>query len=78
MISRSGDTVYGVTTGASIWLAGSIGIARGIGEFAVALLLVVLSLAILSLLHGLQRWIVSLRGSEEGSSTMRARGRSSS
>ena len=66
-IIRSGGTVYGVTTGASIWLAGSVGLACGIGRFDIALLLVLLSLVILSLLLVLERWIVGRRQRSTGS-----------
>lgn len=60
-IIQAGGTVHGLTTGASIWLAGSVGLACGIGRFGVALLLVALSLVILSLLLILEHWLDARR-----------------
>ena len=42
--------VHGLTTGAGMWLAGAIGLACGIGSFAVALTATVLGVIILTLL----------------------------
>lgn len=65
-IIQAGGTVRGLTTGASIWLAGSIGLACGIGSFGIALLLVVLSLVILSLFRLLEQWMETRAPSKEG------------
>jgi putative Mg2+ transporter-C (MgtC) family protein len=35
-IIRSGASIYGITTGAAIWIAGAIGVASGIGNFPLA------------------------------------------
>jgi len=54
-IIQAGTNIYGITTGASIWLAGSAGLASGIGNFAIAIVLVVISLLLLSLLLLVER-----------------------
>lgn len=51
-ILRRGRTVEGLTTAGSVWLAGSIGVACGLGEPVLALLAALLALGIL---HGLGR-----------------------
>jgi putative Mg2+ transporter-C (MgtC) family protein len=53
-IIQSRGSVRGVTTGASIWLAGAIGLACGAGYYVLAALNVVLAIVILSLLG----WLV--------------------
>jgi putative Mg2+ transporter-C (MgtC) family protein len=45
--------VYGLTTAASIWVAGAIGVAAGMGAFAAALVTAVLGLVVLVL----GRWL---------------------
>ena len=47
--------VHGLTTGAGMWLAGAIGVASGLGLWQVALFATVLALAVLTLLHTLER-----------------------
>jgi putative Mg2+ transporter-C (MgtC) family protein len=46
--------VHGLTTGAGMWLAGSIGLAVGLGFWQIALLATVLALVVLGLLQMLQ------------------------
>ena len=45
--------VHGLTTGATLWLAGAIGVACGIGYYFIALLATVLAVFVLTVL----RWV---------------------
>lgn len=49
-IIRSGRNLQGMTTGASIWLAGAIGVACGAGYYVLAVINVALALIILTVL----------------------------
>lgn len=49
-IIRSGVDVQGITTGASIWLAGAIGVAAGVRSFELAGMVTLLALVILGVL----------------------------
>ncbi|MEQ9245637.1 MAG: MgtC/SapB family protein [Nitratireductor sp.] len=49
-IIQSGGTVQGLTTGASMWLAGAIGLACGGGFYTIAIVGTVLALVVLYLL----------------------------
>ena len=49
-IIQSGGTVQGLTTGASMWLAGAIGLACGGGFYTIAIVGTVLALGVLYLL----------------------------
>lgn len=49
-IIRSGTHIQGITTGASIWLAGAIGVAAGINNFALASIVTFSGLMIMVLL----------------------------
>ncbi|MGC2853848.1 MgtC/SapB family protein [Novispirillum sp. DQ9] len=55
VIIQSGGTVTGVTTGASIWVAGAIGLAAGIGSMRIALLCTVFGLVALIVLGWIER-----------------------
>lgn len=50
-IIRGGDSVQGLTTGASLWMSGAIGVACGGGYYTVAGVAVILSLVVLYLVH---------------------------
>jgi putative Mg2+ transporter-C (MgtC) family protein len=54
-IIRGDGRVRGITTGAGIWAAGSIGIACGLGRLSIALLLSVLAVIILSAVGAVER-----------------------
>ncbi|WP_299232688.1 MgtC/SapB family protein [uncultured Halomonas sp.] len=54
-IIRSGTDVQGITTGASIWLAGAIGIAAGVHNFTLAALVTGLALVIMTALGTIER-----------------------
>ncbi len=54
-IIQSRGSVIGITTGASIWLAGAIGLACGSGYYVIAALILVLTLITLRLLGAFER-----------------------
>ncbi len=54
-IIRSGTSVQGITTGASIWLAGAIGIAAGVRHFPLAAMVTLMALVIMVVLGGIER-----------------------
>ncbi|WP_136246690.1 MgtC/SapB family protein [Halomonas borealis] len=54
-IIRSGTSVQGITTGASIWLAGAIGIAAGIGNVPLAAMVTGMAFVIMVVLGGIER-----------------------
>ena len=54
-IIRSGTSVQGITTGASIWLAGAIGIAAGVHNFPLAAMVTLMALVIMVVLGGIER-----------------------
>jgi putative Mg2+ transporter-C (MgtC) family protein len=55
-IIRGGSgNVQGLTTGANMWLAGAIGVACGAGFYTLAILGVLFSVVIITLLHGLEK-----------------------
>ena len=56
-IIQSGGHVKGITTAATIWVAGSVGLACGIGQYTLAALVVVGSLMILEGLNLVERWM---------------------
>lgn len=53
-IIRGGDDVRGLTTGASLWMSGSVGIACGGGYYVVAMMAVILALVVLTLVNWLE------------------------
>lgn len=55
LIFKSGDTVRNVTTGASLWLAGAIGLACGAGHVPLAAMTAVLVVIVLYLLGRIER-----------------------
>lgn len=60
-IIRFRGTVLGITTGASMWLAGAIGVAAGGGYYVIGLVLVLLGVAVLSGVQIIERRVVALR-----------------
>ena len=54
IIQARGGQVKGLTTGASLWLAGAIGLACGLGEYGLAVIAVVLTLVVLRLVKLLE------------------------
>ncbi|SDJ78367.1 MgtC/SapB family protein [Billgrantia gudaonensis] len=57
-IIRSGASVQGITTGASIWLAGAIGIAAGVRQFPLAIMVTVLALIIVIVFGHFEREVI--------------------
>lgn len=55
LIFTSGGEVRNITTGASIWLAGAIGVACGAGEIALAALAAVIVIVVLSVVGWIER-----------------------
>ena len=53
-ILRSGDTIHGMTTAATIWVNAAIGMAAGMGRFMIATVAAVLTLIVLLLLPPLE------------------------
>jgi len=54
-IIHSGGAVHGLTTGASMWLAGAIGMSSGAGRIPLAILATVVALVVLLLMRRLER-----------------------
>lgn len=57
VIFTSGGKVRNVTTGASLWLAGAIGLACGAGQMPLAAMATGIVVVVLFLLRLLERWI---------------------
>lgn len=62
-IFRSGGSVKGITTGASILVAGAIGAATGGGWYFVAGVTLALAMLILTVMHLVERYITRTAGS---------------
>jgi putative Mg2+ transporter-C (MgtC) family protein len=56
-IIRAGQDIKGLTTGASLWMSGAIGVACGGGYFVVAVAASVLAIAVLYLVSLFERWL---------------------
>lgn len=57
VIFRNNNSVSGITTAASIWVAAAIGMLIGIGEFGLAIVALILALFILYIFDFIQYWI---------------------
>jgi len=57
VIFRNKDTVSGITTAATIWIAAALGMLIGIGEYGLAVLGLFIALIILYALQYVQTWI---------------------
>lgn len=57
VIFRNNNSVSGITTAASIWVAAAVGMLIGIGEFGLAIVSLILALFILYILDFIQYWI---------------------
>jgi putative Mg2+ transporter-C (MgtC) family protein len=55
-ILRSGRSVHGMTTAATIWVNAAVGMAAGAGAYAMAALATAITLAVLSLLPPVERY----------------------
>lgn len=56
-IIRAGRNVRGLTTGASLWMSGSIGVSCGGGYYVIAGLAAILALMVLYLLRIVEKWL---------------------
>ncbi len=56
-IFTSGGKVHNITTGASMWLAGAIGLACGSGQMPLAAMATVIVLIVLFLLRWIEKWM---------------------
>ncbi len=63
-IIQSGGAVQGLTTGASMWLAGAVGLACGGGFYAIAVIGTLLALAVLFLLGKIEAHLIR-RGEDD-------------
>lgn len=63
-IIQSQGTVRGLTTGASLWVAGAIGLACGLGEYALAVLAVAVTLLVLFCVRALETRLFAHRRAE--------------
>jgi putative Mg2+ transporter-C (MgtC) family protein len=66
IIFTSGGRVQNITTGASLWLAGAIGLAAGAGHIPLAVLATVLVILVLALVSALERHDPSPGGQQRG------------
>ena len=57
ILKSGGEVIQGLTTAASIWVVAAIGVACGAGEFAPALIALVITLVILIFGNAVERWI---------------------
>jgi len=55
-ILRSGTTVHGMTTAATIWVNAAIGVAAGAGEFGIAAMTTLLTIVVLAVLAPLENY----------------------
>jgi putative Mg2+ transporter-C (MgtC) family protein len=69
-ILRSGTSVHGMTTAATIWVNAAIGMAAGAGEFTMATMATVLTLIVLAVLAPLESYF-ERRAGDEGSTRRR-------
>lgn len=59
VIMKEGFTISGLTTAASIWASSAIGIMVGLGFYAAAILLAVMSAACMTLVSSFENWLPS-------------------
>ncbi|TNJ48593.1 MgtC/SapB family protein [Phaeobacter sp. B1627] len=59
LIFTSGDRVRNVTTGASLWLVGAIGLGCGAGQMPLAAMATVLVLMVLFVLRHVEKWMAT-------------------
>ena len=64
--------IKGLTTGAGLWLAGSVGLAAGLGFWQIAGLATLLAIVVLGLLHPIEKAVT--RASADGPPPMRDEG----
>ena len=62
VIVKEGFSITGLNTAASIWAASAIGVMVGVGFYAAAILLAVLSALCMSVVYRLEQWLPSRSG----------------
>lgn len=68
-IIRGRGQVQGITTGAGMWLAGSIGLACGAGNYTVAAFALILAVLILAILRPIEKWLWPEQSRQESTPT---------
>ena len=61
-IVRSGDAIHGMTTAATIWVNAAIGVAAGMGQFALATVVTALTLVVLVVLPPIETYFEKRAG----------------
>ena len=61
-ILRSGDGIHGMTTAATIWVNAAIGVAAGMGQFALATMVTALTLVVLVVLPPIETYFEKRAG----------------
>ena len=61
-ILRSGNSVHGMTTAATIWVNAAIGMAAGAGEYALAAVVAVITLVVLAVLPPIETYFEQRAG----------------
>jgi putative Mg2+ transporter-C (MgtC) family protein len=64
-IMRNRDTVHGMTTAATIWVNAAVGVAAGLGQYALATFTVALTLVVLVVLPPIEIYFERRAGWEE-------------
>ncbi|TKT82843.1 MgtC/SapB family protein [Aquamicrobium sp. LC103] len=65
--------VQGLTTGAGMWLAGSIGLSSGLGFWQIAAFVTLLAVVVLGLMHQLEKLLARRNGAEARPNESRGR-----
>ena len=65
-ILRSGNTVHGMTTAATIWVNAAIGVAAGMGQYALATATALLTLVVLGVLPPIEAYFERRAGWTDG------------
>jgi putative Mg2+ transporter-C (MgtC) family protein len=61
-ILRSGESVHGLTTAATIWVNAAIGMAAGLGSYTVATIAAAVTLGVLALMPVMEKMVDRRRG----------------
>ena len=64
-ILRSGESIHGMTTAATIWVNAAIGMAAGAGQFGMATAATVVTLVVLAVLGPIEAFFERRRGIED-------------
>jgi putative Mg2+ transporter-C (MgtC) family protein len=65
-ILRSGASIHGMTTAATIWVNAAVGMAAGTGQYAMAAVATAITLVVLSVLAPFETWFDRRTGSNDG------------